>query len=119
MPNPLPSTTNAFRKEADIQRPALTPVFCDCIFVDVWPQASDRPARNLLTGAADGSISCITIARHGSGPQSAPGTLAPGAKLPGSINIYYADGHASLVPLEQLWQQTWHKNYQPPASRPP
>jgi prepilin-type N-terminal cleavage/methylation domain-containing protein/prepilin-type processing-associated H-X9-DG protein len=118
---PMPSTSNAFRKEADIQKPALTPVFCDSIFVDMWPQASDKPARDLLAGAptsSSGGISCITIARHGSGPQSARGTLPPSAKLPAAINIYYADGHVSVVPLEQLWQQTWHKNYEPPASRP-
>ena len=118
---PLPSTANAFRKEGDIQKPALTPVFCDSIFVDMWPQASDKPARDLLAGAptsSSGGIGCITIARHGFGPQSARGTLPPGARLPAAINIYYADGHISVVPLEQLWQQTWHKNYEPPASRP-
>ena len=119
---PMPPTTNAFRKDSDIRWPARTPVFCDSIFLDMWPQASDTPARNLLAGAptsASGGISCITIARHGAGPQSAPRTLPPGARLPAAINIYYEDGHVSLVPLEQLWQQQWHQNYQPPASRPP
>ena len=71
----MPSTANAFRKEADIQRPALTPVFCDSIFVDMWPQAADKPARNLLTGAGtdlNGGMQLITIARHGSGPGNVP-----------------------------------------------
>ena len=118
---PMPDVKNAFRSEGDIRTPSLTPVFCDAIFTDTWPQATDKPARDLLTGAptsTDGSISCITIARHGSGPQSARGAIPAGARLPGSINICYVDGHVSLVPLEQLWQQNWHQNYVPPASRP-
>ena len=114
----MPRDTNAFRKEGDIQTPALTPVFCDGTFLDAWPQATDKPARNLLTGDPNGTISVITIARHGSGPQSAKGTLPAGARLPAAINICYADGHVSLVPLEQLWQQTWHQNYVPLAQRP-
>lgn len=119
--NPLPTDANAFRTEADIQTPVQTPVFCDAIFVDMWPQAYDTPARNLLAGHGtdlNGGMQVITIARHGSGPQSARGTFAPGARLPGAINICYADGHVSLVPLEQLWVQTWHKNYKPPGRRP-
>jgi len=118
---PMPSTTNAFRTEAQIRLPTTTPLFCDGIFVDFWAQATDKPAPNLLTGAptsSSGGISCITIARHGSGPQRAAGTLSKGARLPASINICYADGHVSLVPLEQLWQQNWHQNYVPPTQRP-
>ena len=118
---PMPAVKNAFRSEASIRMPALTPVFCDSIFTDMWPQANDKPAPNLLTGAptsSAGGISCITIARHGSGPQSAKGTRPAGARLPGAINICYAEGHVSLVPLEQLWQQTWHQSYAPPANRP-
>ena len=118
---PMPDVRNAFRSEASIRLPARTPVFCDSIFTDQWPQATDKPAPNLLTGAptsSAGGISCITIARHGSGPQSARGNRPAGARLPGAINLCYADGHVALVPLEQLWQQTWHQNYAPPASRP-
>ena len=114
----MPLDANAFRKEGDIQSPALTPMFCDSTFVDAWPQAADKPARNLLTGDPNGTISVLTIARHGSGPQSAKGTVPAGARLPAAINICYADGHVSVVPLEQLWQQTWHQNYVPPAQRP-
>jgi len=118
---PMPSTTNAFRTEASIRTPSTTPVFCDGIFVDQWVRASDTPAPNLLTGApttSAGGISCITIARHGSGPQSAGGIRPKTARLPAAINICYADNHVSLVPLEQLWQQNWHQNYMAPAQRP-
>ncbi len=118
---PMPDVKNAFRTEADIQMPSQTPLFCDAIFLDMWPQATDKPAPNVATGAptsSQGGISCITIARHGSGSQGARGTLAPGTRLPGAINICFADGHVGLVPLEQLWQQNWHQNYEAPAKRP-
>ena len=118
---PMPSSTNAFRSEAQIRFPTTTPLFCDGIFLDLWAQATDKPAPNLLTGAptsSSGGLSCITIARHGSGPQSVITTRPKGAKLPGAINLCYADGHVSLVPLEQLWQQNWHQNYIAPAQRP-
>jgi prepilin-type N-terminal cleavage/methylation domain-containing protein/prepilin-type processing-associated H-X9-DG protein len=118
---PMPSTTNAFRNEAQIKMPTITPLFCDGIFLDFWAQATDKPAPNLLTGAptsSSGGISCITIARHGSGPQSVSASRPKNAKMPAAINICYADGHVSLVPLEQLWQQYWHQNYVAPAQRP-
>jgi prepilin-type processing-associated H-X9-DG protein len=42
-----------------------------------------------------------------------------GSKLPGAINISFADGHGGLVRLEDLWQQYWHLNWQTPSPRPP
>jgi prepilin-type N-terminal cleavage/methylation domain-containing protein/prepilin-type processing-associated H-X9-DG protein len=116
-----PATANAFRNEADIRKPALTPVFCDGIWVDAWPKETDPPARNLWLGAGDtplGSMSVLTIARHGSGLNGVPKNLPPGAKLPAAINLCFADGHVALVPLEKLWDLIWHKTYQPPAQRP-
>jgi prepilin-type N-terminal cleavage/methylation domain-containing protein len=114
-----PPVKNAFRNETDIRKPSQTPIFCDGMWVDAWPQETDKPARNLLEGATTlGSISCLTIARHGSGPRSVPPNLAPGAKLPGAINISFVDNHVSLMRLEQLWELFWHKNYEPPAQRP-
>ncbi len=115
-----PGTENAFRGEGDIRTPSQTPVFFDAMWVDAWPKATDPPARNLLVGATTlGSISCLTIARHGSGPGSVPQNLPPGSKLPAAINLSFADGHVSLVPLEHLWGLIWHKNYVPPSQRPP
>jgi hypothetical protein len=29
------------------------------------------------------------------------------------------DGHAELVKLENLWTYHWHRDYVPPAVRPP
>jgi prepilin-type N-terminal cleavage/methylation domain-containing protein len=114
-----PPVKNAFRNESDIRKPSQTPIFCDGMWVDAWPQETDKPARNLLEGATTlGSISCLTIARHGSGSRSVPSTITPGAKLPAAINVSFVDNHVSLVPLEQLWGLIWHKSYEPPAKRP-
>ena len=65
-------------------------------------------------------IARSTIARHGgSGAASAPRNMSPGAKLPGAINMSFADGHAELVKIDNLWNYYWHLNYQPPIVRPP
>jgi prepilin-type processing-associated H-X9-DG protein len=116
----FPSVKNAFRSESDITRGSLTPVFSDSMWVDAWPQEKDKPARNLLEGdsASSAGMSRVTIARHGSGPANAPRNLGKGARMPGAINLVFADGHASVVQLEKLWELTWHKNWTNPPTRP-
>jgi prepilin-type N-terminal cleavage/methylation domain-containing protein len=114
-----PSNANAFVKEGDIRFPSLTPVFSDGYWLDVWPQESDPPARNLLTGGPVVAISTITIARHGGGPQPGFANCPPGAKLPAAINVSFCDDHVSMIPLEKLWTLYWHKNWNIPSPRPP
>jgi len=49
---------------------------------------------------------------HGSRPSSVP-TIQPfQAKLPGSINVSFYDGHVAQVRLENLWQLEWHRDWQ-------
>ena len=104
--------------------PSRTPVFVDSMWVDLWPYATDMPARNLFdgeisNGANAGPIGRCTIARHGGRPPgSAPRNLPPGQKLPGAINVGCVDGHVELVPLEKLWTLEWHRGYQAPGTRP-
>jgi prepilin-type N-terminal cleavage/methylation domain-containing protein len=114
-----PPDTNAFLNDGDINFPSQTPVFSDGYWLDVWPQESDPPGRNLLAGGPVVAISTITIARHGAGPQPGYANWPPGAKLPAAINVAFCDDHVSLVPLEQLWTLYWHKNWNTPSSRPP
>lgn len=116
----FPSVKNAFRTEADVKEPSQTPVFCDSMWVDAWPQEQDKPARNLYEGDSGSSagISRISLARHGSGLNGVPKTLPAGTKLPAAINLVFVDGHSSPSPLEQLWKLTWHKNWVAPAQRP-
>jgi prepilin-type N-terminal cleavage/methylation domain-containing protein len=116
-----PPTANAFRKEGDIRSPSTTPVLADGSWVDAWPREADRPSRDLrlgVTAETAGTIAVLTIARHGSGLAGLPRNLPPGQRLPGAIQLSFADGHAGLVPLEQLWTLTWHREWQEPATRP-
>jgi len=114
-------------KESQIMHTAKTPTFADGIdFWFVCPRETDLPDVNLNTGAnIDGDnlffyrgIAFVTIPRHGSHPSSIPANWPPQNRLPGAINMVFYDGHAALVPLEQLWQQEWHQDWQTPTIRP-
>ncbi|MCX6923716.1 MAG: type II secretion system protein [Verrucomicrobia bacterium] len=108
-----------FQNESSIKVATRTPVFADSIWVDTWPTASDTPARNLYEGGNSAGMQRLTIARHGSrGAKSAPATVPAGSALPGSITIEFADAHAEVVKLENLWTLYWHKGYTPPIKRP-
>jgi len=111
---------NAFKFEGDIGNAAGTPMLADSIWVDAWPLAGDRPARNLTTGDdfADGGMSRFTIPRHGARPATVSKSHPPTAPLPGAINVTFADNHVSTVQLDKLWDLSWHRGYQPPAKRP-
>ncbi len=110
-----------FRNESDIVSPTLTPAFGDAMWVDAWPTAADKPARNLYEGDGPaGGMGRYCIARHGGTTTAANARMVlAGEKLPGSITIVFADGHAALTPLEKLWTLLWHRDYVPPAVRPP
>jgi len=116
----FPKVKNAFRAESDIVSSSTTPVFCDAMWVDAWPQEKDRPAANVLEGdtGANAGMSRIVLARHGTGTGSVPKSLAKNARLPGSINLVFADGHAGPVLNERLWDLTWHKNWTNGVQRP-
>lgn len=116
----FPKVKNAFRAEADVTSPSTTPVFCDAMWVDAWPQEKDRPAANVLEGDSglNAGMSRIVLARHGTGPISVPKVLPKGARLPGSINLVFADGHSGPTLNERLWDLTWHKNWTNGVQRP-
>ena len=116
--NPL-----SFKTEGDIQQPATTPVFADENWVDGGPAENEPTFHNLYAGSPltmrTDNMGRFTISRHGGiRPASAPRHLTNGAKLPGAINIVFADGHSHLTPLEQLWTLTWHRDWQTPIPRP-
>lgn len=106
-------------KQTRIQRPSQTPVFCDAMWVDMWPLETDPPADDLYDGDAGSSgISRCTIVRHAGIPGSAPRVFDTTQRMPGAINMAMADGHEELVKLENLWQDYWHLNWVPPDPRP-
>jgi prepilin-type N-terminal cleavage/methylation domain-containing protein/prepilin-type processing-associated H-X9-DG protein len=108
-----------FPKLSSVLKPAQTPLMCDQNYVFAFPLEADRAASDLYTGQPrpdwvmrDG-MGCCTILRH-SGPtanNSVPYTS--GQPLPGAINMSFADGHAQLVKLPQLWTFYWHLNWNP------
>jgi prepilin-type N-terminal cleavage/methylation domain-containing protein len=114
----------AFNKASAIQKPAQTPVFTDENWTDGWPLETDPPATNLYLGRSLWNwgldMGRWTIARHGGRPAaSAPQNVPPGQTMPGAIDMGFADGHAELVKLENLWNLYWHLDWQPPSPRPP
>jgi prepilin-type N-terminal cleavage/methylation domain-containing protein len=116
----LPDTNGLyFQKFSAVQNASMTPIFCDSIWADVWPDPKSGPAINLFRGAITPDIGRITIARHGIPPTSVPRNMTGTQPLPGFINLSFIDGHAGRVSLEKLWGFTWYLNYVPPPSRPP
>jgi len=118
-----PGEWMTFRKESAIQKPALTPVFFDENWVDLWPKETDTPYTNFYTGQPFGvspnQMGRCTIARHGSrAASSAPRNSPTKNKMHGAINMGLADGHTELVKLEDLWNYCWHLDWQSPAVRP-
>jgi prepilin-type N-terminal cleavage/methylation domain-containing protein len=122
--NPLNGNPVGFAHELDVQKPALTPVFADGVREQSAPRAEDFPADDLDWGRIDGkawpqgNMALFTIPRHGSRPSSVSRTQPPQRRLPGAINVTFMDWHTESVPLEQLWQLYWHKDYHPPLKRP-
>ena len=110
---------NDLISENQILQPMKTPVTADGAFVWVTPLATDPPPRNLNQGLLNNSTMWIvTLPRHGNRPSSPPTDWPPDKPLPGAVNVSMFDGHVELVKLDNLWQLTWHKGYQPPAKRP-
>jgi len=108
-----------FTSDTTMPTPSRTPSFVDAIWVDLWPLATDHPARNLYTGNGGDNISRCTVARHGgSAPKSAPTSVSAGQPLPGAVDLSFVDGHVEAAKLESLWNFYWHNGYVPPPARP-
>jgi prepilin-type N-terminal cleavage/methylation domain len=108
----------AFSKETSVTMPALTPIFCDSMWVDAWPRTNNPPCPNLAKGTISTQMGRITIARHGSRPNPIPTAYPTKQRLPAAINLVFYDGHSQTVPLENLWTLYWSKDWQVPAARP-
>jgi len=110
-----------FANDSAITSPSLTPNFMDAVWPDIWPKATDRPSADLFHGGTvvDQEMQRCLIARHGTSP-TAKYILKVDLKqrLPGAINLSFADGHAEMSQLENLWNYQWHRDYTAPAVRP-
>ena len=122
-------TQSFFRKEGDIQIPATTPLFQDSTWYYVFPLETDptlNPA-NLYAGYNGDRPGCIhsmglcLIDRHNNRAAAAAPTAyrySRGRVLPGFINMAFADNHAEIVKLNNLWNYTWHRNWATPTPHP-
>jgi len=74
------------------------PLFGDGMWVDAWPRSTDPPPSNSFDGdnGDQASMHRFCIARHRR-----------------AINLSYVDTHVAAVELEELWQQYWHRGYEP------
>jgi prepilin-type N-terminal cleavage/methylation domain-containing protein len=120
---PASTTARSFGRDSAIQFPTTTPVFADSFWEDAWPSENEPPASNLYDGGGSAIFTIfgmqrMTIPRHGSRPNSVPTAFAISSLMPGATQMVFSDGHAGTVPLEQLWMQTWSKNWVAPAKRP-
>ena len=122
-------TQDFFRKDADLVAPSTTPLFLDSIYFYVFPLETD-PTLNLsdlyhgYVGQRSGcehSMGLCLIDRHDSIPAlSAPRAFRyqRGEVLPGIINMVFADNHAEVVRLNNLWSYTWHRCWATPSTHP-
>jgi len=120
-----------YRDETRMEDPSRTPVIGDCVSPFDLTDAACSPPSNLVyvweTQAEfgghfywfNGAVPpMFAIPRHGRRPSRVPTRWAPSHPLPGAINVGFFDGHAELVPLDNLWQLNWHQGYQAPSKRP-
>jgi prepilin-type N-terminal cleavage/methylation domain-containing protein len=103
-----------FRTVSDVDHPSLTLLCPDGASYIQIQQAGVFRVKGFYTESS------WTIPRHGSRPAVLPeptefyGFVKVKGKLPGAINVDFADGHVEQVPLENLWKLYYHKNYVPP-----
>jgi prepilin-type N-terminal cleavage/methylation domain-containing protein len=115
--------TNVFHNQSNITRPAMTPVFAESVWINFLPLEQDVPPTSLTDpGYSANGLSRICIARHGSGyPAKAPASyhyFPSSPPIPGSIDMGFMDGHATLVKLSTLWTYYWHLGWTPATAAP-
>jgi prepilin-type N-terminal cleavage/methylation domain-containing protein len=125
-------TSYFFTKEAQFQATSATPLFQDSTWYYVFPLETDptlNPADlyHGYNGDRNANTDCIhtmglcLIDRHNSRPPASAPTkyrYSRGQVLPGMINMVFADNHAELVKLNNLWNYTWHRGWVRPSPHP-
>jgi prepilin-type N-terminal cleavage/methylation domain-containing protein/prepilin-type processing-associated H-X9-DG protein len=106
-----PDDPNVYAKDADVGVPSETPSFGDGTLVIDFFHEQNNSAPSSDSGAG------FLVARHGSRPGPLKTAYSREEKLPGTINISFADAHVEQAPLERLWFLRWHKN-SVPGKRP-
>lgn len=117
-----------FGKLDNVRHTPQTPLFCDAVWCDGWPNGGTATASgdnlngslNLNTGSVGGDsptsgtmgqmMQRVCIARHGyKDPAAAPTiNVSAGTFLPGAVNVACCDGHVEVCKLNNLWLYYWH-----------
>jgi hypothetical protein len=114
-----------FIKENNIMAPSKTPNFHDGNWVDCWPLEQDSISYDLFDGIDYDQHEGAEMGRHGLARHAYSAGRAPrdwtAAKPPGAIDIAYADGHAAMVHLFQMWDPNliWHVGWGLPPNPAP
>lgn len=117
--SPFGKPNNYFKSESGITSPSTTPIFADAMWVDAWPDETDRPPANLQAGDPNGiGLTRIAMPRHAASASAAQRNFNPRSRLPGAATVAFMDNHVETVKLENLWNLSWHKNWKVPAKRP-
>jgi prepilin-type N-terminal cleavage/methylation domain-containing protein/prepilin-type processing-associated H-X9-DG protein len=113
-----------FARPDSVRKASQTPFFSDAVWWNEWPLESDPPAPDLSEGQSvdiPGMQRC-TIWRHG-GRTATSRVLTQhdllGWHIPAAaaINVGFADGHAKIVRVKDLWSLYWHDGWS--ATGPP
>jgi prepilin-type N-terminal cleavage/methylation domain-containing protein len=99
-----------FQKDTAIRSPSTTPFFMDALWPDTWPSTGDMPPTDLFKGDVGTSLGRVCLARH---PIMRKARVSQGQRLPGGINMSYADGRAGNLKLQDIKRVTWHAGYTP------
>ena len=102
--------------------PDRTPVFADANWLAGFGKETNQPCSDLYVGrpleVKFNDLGRFTIARHGIPASKAPPNIGPRDRLLGTINLVLFDGHTERAELENLWNYSWHRDWQRPATRP-
>ncbi len=109
-----------FKKMDNVLHPAQTPVFCEGVWPDGWPNSGTATANgdslggtvDLFNGEEDTDIGHmmgrVLIDRHGSRPVTTTFNVPFSGILPGGIDVAACDGHVEMCKLNNLWNYYWH-----------
>ena len=82
----------------------------DANWPDTWVEISGTPPTDLFNGDSGTALGRVCLTRH---PLTRGVKVAQGQKLPGAINMSYADGHAGKLLLQNIKTVIWHLGYLP------
>ena len=116
LPNGLPGTSGYFINTlSQVKNPSMTPVFSDGTWVDGWPMEQDAPNTDVFAPLGDASgheMGRVCVARHSTKPGTRSQWTTVSQPPKGAVNVGLFDGHAELSKLANLWNYTWHNNWE-------